>query len=386
MAAEGTRFTQAYCGTSVCAPSRCALMTGLHMGHAPIRANRLIPPEGQMPLPPGTFTVARLLKDAGYDTACIGKWGLGFWGTSGDPNKMGFDLFYGYNCQTKAHDYYPDYLWRNGNKVELGGKTYSQDLMAKETLDWVGQRRDKPFFLYLPYTLPHPTYVIPDLGEYKDKDWTEQEKVYAAMVTRLDHDVGAVLDLLKARGLERDTIVFFASDNGPQGNNRFNSSGGLSGGKRGMSEGSIRVPMIARWPGHVPAGRTREEPWAFWDFLPTCAELAHAQIPAKAPVDGLSVASGLLGGAMPQREYFYWELHEGPCKQAVRFGNWKASRNKPGNPVMLFDLAADPSEKNNLSKNRPDLVARAEALMRQARVDSPDWPMDKPAKTADAAE
>ncbi len=386
MAAEGTRFTQGYCGTSVCAPSRCALMTGLHMGHAPIRGNRPAPPEGQMPLPPGTFTVARLLKEAGYDTACIGKWGLGFWGTSGDPNTMGFDDFFGYNCQIKAHDYYPDYLWRNGQKVPLDGKTYSQDLIAKEALKWVGERKGKPFFLYLPFTLPHPTYTIPDLGEYKDKDWTEQEKTYAAMVTRLDRDIGALLDLLKAKGLERDTIVFFASDNGPQGNNRFNSTGGLSGSKRGMGEGSIRVPMIARWPGHVPAGRTRDEPLAFWDFLPTCAELARTRVPAKVPVDGLSVVSGLLGGTMPARECFYWELHEGLGKQAVRFGNWKALRNKPGHPLSLFDLAADPQEKNNLAKKMPDLVTKAEALMRKARVDSPEWTMDKPAKKSDTGE
>jgi len=170
MAAGGMRFTQAYCGTSVCAPSRCSLMTGLHMGHAPIRANRSVPPEGQMPLPPGTFTVPRLLKDAGYDTACIGKWGLGFWGTGGDPNKVGFDHFFGYICQKKAHDYYPDYLWRNGVKVPLDGKTYSHDLLTREALDWIGRPRGNPFFLYLAYTLPHPAYTIPDLGEYSRED------------------------------------------------------------------------------------------------------------------------------------------------------------------------------------------------------------------------
>ncbi len=385
MAAEGTRFTQAYCGTSVCAPSRCALMTGLHMGHAAIRGNRPAPPEGQMPLPAGTFTVAKLLKSAGYDTGCFGKWGLGFWGSSGDPNTMGFDQFFGYNCQVKAHDYYPQYLWRNSQKVPLDGKTYSPDLIVKEALDWAGERKGKPFFLYLPFTLPHPTYVIPDQGDYKNKDWPEQEKIYAAMVTRLDRDVGAVLDLLKAKGLDKNTLVFFASDNGPQGENRFNSNGGLTGGKRGMAEGSLRVPMIARWPGTVPAGRTCDDPWAFWDFLPTCADLAHAKIPGTLKVDGLSVAPGLRGGGMPAREYFYWELHEGPCKQAVRFGNWKAMRNKPGHSLSLFDLSADPREKNNLAAKRPDLVAKAEDMIKKARIETPEWPANGPLKKAEPA-
>lgn len=385
MAAEGTRFTQSYCGTSVCAPSRCALMTGLHMGHAPIRANREVKPEGQKPLPPGTFTVARLLKDAGYDTAAFGKWGLGFWGTSGDPNTLGFDLFFGYNCQKLAHNYYPEYLWRNNRKVPLDGKTYSHDLIASEALEWLGKRGDKPFFLYLPFTLPHPTYVVPDLGEYADKDWTDQEKTYAAMVSRLDRSVGQVLDQLKARGLDGDTLVIFASDNGPQGNNRFNSTGGLSGSKRGMMEGSLRTPTLTRWPGHVPAGRVCDEPWAFWDFLPTCAELAGAKVPPGVALDGLSVAAALEGGRMPPREYFYWELHEGPCKQAVRFGNWKALRNKPEHALMLFDLATDPQEKNSLAAKRPDLVAKAEELMRKARVDSPDWPLNAPTRKAGGA-
>jgi len=376
MAAGGMRFTQAYCGTSVCAPSRCSLMTGLHMGHAPIRANRSVPPEGQMPLPPGTFTVPRLLKDAGYDTACIGKWGLGFWGTGGDPNKVGFDHFFGYICQKKAHDYYPDYLWRNGVKVPLDGKTYSHDLLTREALDWIGRPRGNPFFLYLAYTLPHPAYTIPDLGEYSREDWSEQEKIYAAMVTKLDHDVGTLLELLKNKGIHRDTIVFFASDNGPQSSKIFNSTAGLSGGKRGMGEGSLRTPMIVVWPGHVPAGRISDEPWAFWDFLPTCAALAGTRIPADVQVDGVSVLPCLLGGNMPGRKYFYWELHEGPCKQAVRFDHWKALRNKPGHPLSLFDLARDPSEKNNLAAKMPDLAARAEEYMKEARVETPEWPLN----------
>lgn len=378
MAADGTRFTQAYCGTSVCAPSRCSLMTGLHMGHAPIRGNRELKPEGQMPLPAGSYTVAQLLKDAGYDTACIGKWGLGFFGGTGDPNRNGFDLFFGYNCQKRAHNYYPDYLWRNDRKVPLDGKTYSHDLMTKEALEWVGGRKEKPFFLYLAYTIPHTTLTVPELGEYADKDWKDDEKAYAAMVTRMDRDIGSLLDLLKKKGLERDTIVFFASDNGPmKGEGVFNSAAGLRGAKRGMGEGSLRTPMIVRWSGHVPEGKVRDEPWAFWDFLPTCAELAGAKVPAKVPVDGISVAQALQGKAMPQRECFYWELHEGPCKQAVRFGDWKAERSKPGEPLALYDLAADPREKSNLAGKKPDVVARADELMRKSRTESPDWPLDK---------
>jgi arylsulfatase A len=382
MAQDGMQFTQAYCGTSVCAPSRCSLMTGLHMGHAPIRANRAVKPEGQMPLPEGIYTLPRMLKDASYETACIGKWGLGFFGSSGDPNKVGFDHFFGYNCQSKAHDYYPDYLHRNAEKVPLDGKTYSHDLMTKEALEFVGKPRQKPFFLYLAYTIPHPTLAVPELGEYADKPWTEDEKTYAAMVSRMDRDVGKLLDLLKAKGLDNDTLVFFSSDHGAQNGktDRFESNGKLSGSKRGMFEGSLRVPMLARWPGHVPAGKTCDNPWAFWDLLPTCSELAGGKIPAGVALDGISVVPGLLGRKIPDREYLYWELHEGPCKQAIRFGNWKALRNKPGAKFELFDLSTDPCEKKNLAASKPELVEKAVALIAKARVDSPDFPLEPTAK------
>lgn len=388
MAAEGIRFTQTYCGTSVCAPCRCSLMTGLHMGHAPIRANREIKPEGQKPLPAGTFTVARLLKDAGYATACIGKWGLGFIGTTGDPLQNGFDHFFGYNCQRKAHEYYPEYLWRDDQKVQLDGKQYAHDLMTDEALQWVREQRDRRFFLYLAYTIPHGKYQVPELGPYADKPWPEQAKKYAAMVSRMDRDIGRLLDLLKELSLDRNTLVLFASDNGsafaPESDvsKLFGSSAGLRGFKRSMYEGGLRVPMIVRWPGRVPTGKVSHEPWAFWDVLPTFAELAGTRIPGSVQADGVSVVPLLLGQAMPAREYFYWELHEGQFLQAARFGGWKAVRPGFGRAIELYDLNSDPAEQRDLAAEQPEVVARAEQILRTARTDSPDWPVNARAPKA----
>jgi arylsulfatase A-like enzyme len=381
MAAEGIRFTQLYSGTSVCAPSRSSLMTGLHMGHCPIRANREIQPEGQKPLPEGTFTVAKLLKGAGYATACTGKWGMGMFDTPGSPLKMGFDHFFGYNCQRHAHTYYPKYLYRDAERVELDGKTYAQNLIADDTLDWVRKQKDRPFFLFFAVTLPHAKYEIDDLGAYAATDWTAQQKAYAAMVTRLDSDVGRLLDLLKELGLDGKTAVFLAGDNGssfsPESEigRRFDQAQGLRGFKRGMYEGGLRQAGIVRWPGQVPAGRVSDEPWAFWDVLPTCAELAGAKLPEGVPVDGLSVASLLRGGKAPARDYFYWELHEGKFIQALRMGDWKAVRNGPAAALELYDLKSDPGEKNDRAAEKPDVAARAGELMKAARVDTPDWPI-----------
>jgi arylsulfatase A-like enzyme len=386
LAAEGVRYTQGYCGTSVCAPCRCSLMTGQHMGHAPVRANREIQPEGQMPLPAGTFTVAQLLKSAGYATACIGKWGLGMFDTTGSPLKNGFDHFFGYNCQRHAHSYFPTYLYRNAERFELDGKTYAQNLIAADALDWVKQNKDRPFFLYYALTLPHGKYEIDDVGPYANEDWPDVEKTYAAMVTRMDRDIGRLMELLKELGLDDKTIVFFASDNGAAEGSTghttefFDSNGPYRSTKRSMYEGGLRVPLIARWPGHVPAGKVSDVPWAFWDFLPTCAELVGARVPAEAKADGLSVVPALMGGAGPKREYFYWELHEaGRSQQAVRFGDWKAVKNAPSQPVELYDLKSDPVEANNVAAQHPDLVEKAAGLMKAAHVDSPDWPMKDPA-------
>ena len=396
MAAEGTRYTQAYCGTTVCAPSRASLMTGLHVGHSPIRANREIQPEGQMPLPADTLTVAQILKSAGYATACMGKWGMGMFDTTGSPLKKGFDHFYGYNCQRHAHSYFPTYLYNDAERFALEGNTgkgvgkiYAQDLIADETLKFVRKNRDRPFFLFYSITLPHGNFEIDSQGIYRDKPWTELQKNYAAMVTRLDSDVGRLLTLVKELGLDEQTLVMLAGDNGSSfspdselGRHFQQASNGLRGYKRELYEGGLRQAAFARWPGTAPAGRVNDEPWAFWDFLPTAAELAGAKIPRLCKTDGLSLVSFLKGGHAPQREYFYWELHEGKKPlQAARFGDWKAVKNGPQAALELYDLATDPGEKTNLAARKPELVAKAEALIKSAHVDDPNWPLtgNKPA-------
>ncbi|MEZ6068021.1 MAG: sulfatase-like hydrolase/transferase [Planctomycetaceae bacterium] len=575
MAAEGTRYLQAYCGTSVCAPSRSSLMTGLHMGHCPIRANREAQPEGQKPLPAGTYTVAKLLDDQGYATACIGKWGMGMFDTTGSPLKVGFDHFYGYNCQRHAHSYFPTYLYNDDQRFELPGntgkgvgETYAQDLIADETVRWIREHKDEPFFLFYSITLPHGKYEIDDLGPYADRDWSEKQKSYAAMVSRLDSDVGRVLDLLRELELDDDTLVIMAGDNGSSfapnseiGKLFDQTMGGqLRGFKRGMYEGALRQAAIAWWPGTVSAGRVTDEPWAFWDYLPTVAELtgtalrdparenrfavvinrqehpelyemgggqvgdaSATQVPAddapqavwvpiavdqkgesvvanasinglirqverdgkavtellvaapnatgsisgariaeasrsrdffgevnialkldqaggeqmreltsavspkagathythlaivfegevqsaptindtigselqiagrfsaaeidhllnvlaaKQPAtDGHSLAAFLKGGAAPQREYFYWELHEGKPIQAVRFGNWKAVRNGPDAAIELYDLKSDASESHNVAAEHSDLVTTADRYLTEAHTPSADWPL-----------
>jgi arylsulfatase A len=402
MAAEGTRFTQAYCGTSVCAPSRASLLTGLHSGHCPIRANRELrgpdgkPIEGQMPLPEATGTVAEVLKNAGYATAVMGKWGMGRFDSTGSPLKKGFDHFFGYNCQRHAHSYFPTYLYRDDQSFELPGndgkgvgKTYAQDLIADDVLAWVRSQKDKPFFLFYAITLPHGRHEIDDLGQYASRDWTPQQKAYAAQVTRLDRDVGRLLELLKELQLDEKTIVFAAGDNGSSfsptseiGKRFDQASNGLRGFKRELYEGALRQAAIVRWPGVVPAGRVSDEPWAFWDFLPTAAELAGAKLPDVLKADGFSLVSMLKGGAAPRRDYFYWELHEGSSIQAVRFGDWKAVRNGPSKPIELYALKNDPGESKDLAKQEPGVVAKAAALMRSGHADDPNWPMrdKKPAK------
>ena len=389
MAAEGTLFPQLYSGTSVCAPSRASLMTGLHTGHAPIRANREIQPEGQKPLPQETVTVAQILKSAGYATACMGKWGMGMFDTSGSPLQKGFDHFFGYNCQRHAHRYFPDYLWDNDRRIELDGQTYAQNLIQQDVEKWVRAQADGPFFLFYAITLPHGKFEIDDLGEYASQPWTDLQKTYAAMVTRLDRDVGRLLALLKELGLDENTLIVFSGDNGASFDPKsevgrlFNQdmSGKLRGYKRGLYEGALRQAGIARWPGQIPAGRTCEEPWAFWDFLPTAAELAGAALPTGFTPDGLSVVSLLKGGHAPARDHFYWELHEGASLQAVRFnGHWKAVKNGPKAAIELYDLSADLAESRDLANSQPDLVAKAEALMTSARTDHPDWPLVEKAK------
>ena len=324
MAQEGTRFTQAYCGTSVCAPSRASLMTGLHSGHCPIRANwEIAPGEGQLPLPAGTITVAQILKDSGYATACFGKWGMGMFDTTGSPLKTGFDHFLGYNCQRHAHSYFPEYLYRDaqrfnlpGNDGKSVGEIYAQELIQRGAEAWLRSNRDRPFFMFYAITLPHGRHEIDDLRSYADTDWTPQQKAYAAQVSRLDADVGRILALLKELGLDENTLVMVSGDNGSSFNEsselgrRFDQSmgGKLRGFKRSLYEGGLRQAALARWPGIVPAGRVCDDPWAFWDFLPTAVELAGSKLPDGFEPDGLSLAAMLKGGRAPQRDYFYWEL------------------------------------------------------------------------------
>lgn len=391
MSREGTRFTQAYCGTSVCAPSRASLMTGLHSGHCPIRANwEIAPGEGQLPLPSGTVTVAQILSDAGYATACFGKWGMGMFDTSGSPLKKGFDHFLGYNCQRHAHSYFPTYLYRDANRFELPGndgkgigRTYAQELIQRGAEEWLRANHKRPFFLFYAVTLPHGRHEIDDLGPYANTDWTPQQKAYAAQVTRLDSDVGRILALLKELNVDETTLVMVSGDNGSSFNEhsemgrRFDQSmgGKLRGFKRGLYEGGLRQAALARWPGVVPEGRVCDDPWAFWDFLPTAAELAGAKLPDGFETDGLSLAAMLRGGPAPRRDYFYWELHEGPFLQAVRFGDWKAVRNGPMKALELYDLRSDEAEKSDVAAGHPDVVAEAESLLKAAHRDDPNWPI-----------
>ncbi len=400
MAAEGVRFTDVYAGSTVCAPSRCALMTGYHMGHALVRGN------GRVPLRPQDVTVAELLKQAGYATGIVGKWGLGEAGSTGIPTKQGFDYWFGYLNQRHAHNYWPAFLWRNEQKVMLpnevnhtiGGRdrspggvatkrvAYSHDLFATEALAFVEKHKAGPFFLYLALTIPHANneagregMEVPDLGPYADKDWPPAQKGTAAMITRMDRDIGRLFALLKKLGLDDDTIVFFTSDNGPHregGNNPnfFDSNGPLRGIKRDLYEGGIRVPMLVRWPGKTKPGRVCDEPWAFWDFLPTACELAGVAPPKG--IDGISIVPSIIGEAQRQRhEYLYWEFFEGAYKQAVRIGRWKGVRFGTREPLELYDLSADIGETKNIAGEHPDIVKQIEQIMATARTDSvvPMW-------------
>ncbi len=401
-AAEGMRFTDHYAGTTVCAPSRCSLMTGLHTGHTDVRGNHEVQPMGQLPLPADTATLPKVLKKVGYKTALIGKWGLGGPDSTGTPNKQGFDYFFGYLCQRHAHNYYPEFLFRNDERVPLKNKVpggrpdgagvatekveYSYDLMEHEALRFVEQNKTGPFFLYLAVTLPHANneggkngMEVPDCGIYADKDWPEPDKGRAAMISRLDRGVGRILQKLKDLGIEDNTLVFFASDNGPHregGANPefFHSSGPFRGIKRDLYEGGIRVPLIARWPGRIKAGAVTDHVSAFWDFLPTLAELAGAPCPVE--TDGISLLPMLLGRPEQQRkhEFLYWEFHEGGSIQAVRVGRWKAVRPF-GKRLELYDLLTDVGETRNIADNHPDVVAKIEKYLTTARTESQFWPL-----------
>ncbi len=411
LAAEGMRFTQAYSGNPVCAPSRCTLMTGYHTGHAQVRNNKQVGGDagwvlgattgGQWPLAEGTFTVGHLFQKAGYATGAFGKWGLGRVGTTGDPQKQGFDHFFGYICQRQAHTYYPNHLWRDGEifwiqeNKDGAEKVYSHDLIAEEALKFIRSNRERPFFLYVPFTIPHVALQVPEdsLGEYKDQ-WADPaydgkrgyvahehpRACYAGMVSRMDKDVGRIMTLLQALGLYDNTLVIFSSDNGPTyagGSDAgfFESAGPLRGLKGSVWEGGIRVPFIARWPGRIQPGTKSDHVCAFWDFLPTCAELLGAQPPAG--IDGISILPTLLGRPEGQKrhEYLYWELDN---QQAVRLGDWKALRLKPGQEIQLFDLKSDVGEKNDVADQHPQIIAQVRDILANGRTESEVFPLQRP--------
>jgi len=387
MAAEGMRFTDAYAGSTVCAPSRCALMTGLHTGHCRIRGNALVP------LQPEDVTVAELLQRAGYTTGIVGKWGLGEPDTPGVPNRQGFDYWFGYLNQSHAHNYYPDYLWRNEERVEIPGNLngarseYSHDLFTQEALEFVQGHAQEPFFLYLAYTIPHANnergrdtgdgMEVPTDEPYSARNWPQPMKGHAAMITRLDRDMGTLVSLLRDLGIERDTIVFFTSDNGPHKEGGadpefFHSSGPLRGLKRDLYEGGIRVPMLVRWPGMIQPG-VSDFPWAFCDFLPTACQLGGATAPEG--IDGHSVLPSLFGRPQEPPEFLYWEFHERGFEQAVRHGRWKAVRHGLDKPLELYDLAEDPGETRNAATDQPQVVAEVEEYLRRARTESKEFPV-----------
>jgi len=392
LAEEGTRFTDCYAGSTVCAPSRSVLMTGQHTGHTRIRNNMgkvggvLVSdngsPQRRVPLEAEDITVAEVLKQAGYATGITGKWGLAEPNTDGVPTRQGFDEWFGYLNQRRAHTYYPPYLWRNEEKIMLeanaGGRRgqYSHDLFTKFAMDFVRRHKDGPFFLYLPYTIPHAKYEIPSTEPYTDKPWPADAKVYAAMITRMDADIGRLMALLKKLSIDERTLVFFCSDNGAakRWDGIFDSSGPLRGQKTNLYEGGIRTPMIVRWPGHVPAGKTSNAPWYFADVMSTLAEVADAARPAN--IDGISVLPLLLGNKQRTDDRFlYWEFPAGKFQQAVRWRNYKAIRPAPGKPLELYDLSRDIGEENDIARDNPGVVARIEAYLETARTESPNWPI-----------
>ncbi len=400
MAAEGMRFTDHYAGSTVCAPSRCALMTGLHTGHARVRGNYESGPHGWgacLELRPQDTTIAELLKPGGYATGAFGKWSLGVAPTTGAPWKKGFDEFFGYLNQGHAHFYYPEYLYKNDQKIELPGnkeggrESYSADLIAGEVLQFVERNRDKPFFLYWAVTIPHAEMLVPEeslkpyLGKYGDEPYVGDHyagqptplAAFAGMVTRMDRDIGRLMQKLKQYGLDDNTVVMFSSDNGPhlEGGHDprfFDSNGPLRGFKRDLYEGGIRVPMIARWPGKIQAGTTTGHPSAFWDVLPTVCDISGVPVPEN--IDGISFWPELQGKEQPKHDYLYWEFHENKTTdQAIRMGKWKAVRHSPEGAIELYNLEKDIDESDNIADRHPDIVAKMQELFEKARTEHEIW-------------
>jgi len=413
LAKQGMRFTRFYAGTSVCAPSRSCLLTGQHSGHTYIRGNKEIEPEGQQPLPDTAQSYAQLLQKAGYTTGAFGKWGLGMVGTTGAPDRKGFDVFFGYNCQRQSHRYYPTHLWSNNEKVTLTGndltekKIYAPALIQEKTLAFIEANKNKPFFLFVPTTLPHAELQGPDDEYYKQYENSFEEHpykgadygpgaqpggyasvakpraTYAAMVSRMDAYVGQILDKLDALGLTGNTIVIFSSDNGAHREGGadpvfFNSSGGLRGYKRDLYEGGIKTPFIVKWPGKIKPNSTSDFTGAFWDLMPTLTDIAGAPKPAY--TDGISFLPTLLGkGKQPQHQYLYWEFHEGGGRQALRMGNWKGVKlnviKDKNAPLELYDLSKDPKEQHNVAAAHMDIVRQMNSYIKSEHIESDVFPL-----------
>jgi arylsulfatase A-like enzyme len=398
LANEGMRFTQHYAGSTVCAPTRCVLITGLHTGHSYVRGNREVKPEGQAPIPADTVTLAKLLGSAGYATGAFGKWGLGAPSSEGDPTRQGFDTFYGYNCQREAHNYYPDHLWSNTTKVPLDGKTYAHTPIMDHALAFIREHKAGPFFCFLPVTIPHAAMHAPEenvapfrkkfsqfedtVGRYAGPPVKNPVAAFAGMMTLLDSDVGRVLALIDELGIDENTIVMLSSDNGPhrEGGHKpefFDSNGPLRGFKRDLYEGGIRAPLLVRWPGKVTPGSESDLISAHWDMLPTFCELAGVAAPEG--IDGVSIVPTLRGQADDQalHDYLYWEFYEQGGKRAARFGDWKAVQldvhNKPAGPVQLFELSSDLGETRDVASEHPNLVAKAGAIFADAHRPSEHW-------------
>lgn len=408
LAAGGIRFLQHYSGSTVCAPSRSSLMTGQHTGHTPIRGNKEVRPEGQVPLPDQAYTLAELLKEKGYVTGAFGKWGLGYPGSEGDPNNQGFDVFFGYNCQRLAHHYYPWDLRENQEKVILGEneghKTgiYGPDLIHHKAIEFIEKNKDKPFFLYYPSIIPHAELFAPEryMARFRGKFLPEKEyrgtdegegfrqgaygsqpeahAAFAAMITLLDEQVGEIVATVKALGLDENTLIIFSSDNGPhlEGGadpDYFDSNGKYRGYKRDLYEGGIRVPMIARWPGKINPGSTTDHLSAFWDLLPTVAEILALEKPPG--MDGISFLPTLLGEpGQKKHDYLYWEFHERNGRQAIRQGDWKLVRynvlQHENETLELYHIPSDPGEENNLAAENMDIVEELLLMMNKARTES----------------
>lgn len=408
MAREGMRFTHYYAGATVCAPSRSTLMTGLHQGHTRVRGNAGPHNPAAQALQPGDVTVADVLQKAGYRTTLIGKWGLGDVGAaeSGLPRKQGFDEFFGYLNQHHAHNHFPDFLWRNEERVKLPNvitpvgkigagyateaKVFADDLFADEAVKFVSGNKSRPFFLYWSMVVPHANNErssrlgdgahVPDYGPYSDKDWPPQDKGQAAMITRLDGYVGRIMDHLQKLGLAEKTLVIFTSDNGPHDESnhnlkRFNPNGPYTGIKRSLTDGGIRVPFIAWWPGRVKAGAESAHVGYFPDWLPTAAELAGAPAPGK--TDGISLVPVLTGkaAAQKQHQFLYWEFQEGAFKQAALYqGRWKGIRTGgPDSLVKLFDQQNDVAEKTDVAAQHPGIATKIGDYLKTARSPLAEW-------------